>query len=305
MYAAIVTGANGFVGSAVIKYLLKKGIRVLALCHNGERSRLLDIEDSIKIGSFNLDNIEKILDSIPVGEYDTFYHFAWEGSGGKLRADEKIQLKNVENTVSALRIAHKLGCRRFVCAGSIMEHEVVALMKEGDRKPGMGYIYAAGKLAAHLICMSVAANLGIELLWAEITNAYGAGEISPRMINTAIRKCLNKETLEFTEGFQNYDFVYIDDVARAFYLIGENGKPFKSYLIGSGHARPLRDFLVEMQKAIAPDSEFLFGAIPFTGVQLDILKFDCSVTEKDTGFKSRISFTEGIKLTKKWLEEIE
>ena len=42
---------------------------------------------------------------------------------------------------------------------------------------------------------------------------------------------------------QNYDFVYIDDVARAFRLIGEKGKPFHEYVIGSGNAKPLKNFL--------------------------------------------------------------
>ena len=56
---------------------------------------------------------------------------------------------------------------------------------------------------------------------------------------------------QFTAGTQNYDFVYIDDVARAFRLIGEKGKPFHEYLIGSSTARPLKEFLLEM-KAPSP-----------------------------------------------------
>ena len=43
-----------------------------------------------------------------------------------------------------------------------------------------------------------------------ITNAYGVGERSPRMVNTTIQKCIRGEAPQFTAGTQNYDFVYID-----------------------------------------------------------------------------------------------
>ena len=116
-------------------------------------------------------------------------------------------------------------------------------------------------------------------------------------------KIINNEPLQFTSGTQNYDFVYIDDVARAFYLIGENGKPFCHYLIGSSDAKPLREFVLEMKAALAPDKEFVFGDVPFTGVNMPLSDFDCSITEKDTGFKATIPFGEGVKKTMYWIKE--
>ena len=148
--------------------------------------------------------------------------------------------------------------------------------------------------------MSVAAQSGIDLIWPEITNAYGPGERSPRVVNTAIQRCLRGEAPQFTSGTQNYDFVYIDDVARAFRLIGEYGKPFHEYLIGSSTARPLKEFLLEMQKEIAPELEFQFGNVPFTGVDLPLSKFDCTQTETDTGFRAKIGFAEGCRRTMEW-----
>lgn len=176
---------------------------------------------------------------------------------------------------------------------------MAAAYTQGNR-PGPGYIYGGGKLIAHVMCMSVAAQLGIELVWPEITNAYGPGERSPRLVNTTVQKCLRGEAPQFTAGTQNYDFVYIDDIARAFRLIGENGKPFHEYLIGSSSARPLREFLLEMQAAISPNLEFQFGNVPFTGVDLPLEAFDCSQTETDTGFRAEVSFAEGCRRTMEW-----
>ena len=63
-------------------------------------------------------------------------------------------------------------------------------------------------------------------------------------------------------------------------------------------------FLLEMKKAIAPDLDFIFGDIPFAGVNLPLSRFDCSETERDTGFKAEISFAEGTKRTMVWLKEM-
>ena len=101
------------------------------------------------------------------------------------------------------------------------------------------------------------------------------------------------------------DYIYIDDLAEAYRLIGEKGKPFHDYVIGSSNAKPLKQYLLEMQAAIAPDLEFKFGNIPCSGINLPLSKFDCSITERDTGFKAKTSYTEGCIHTMEWLKTID
>ena len=300
MRKVIVSGANGFVGSALVKELAVNGIEVAALDVEGHTDCIPN-DKLVTFYPFSLEHAEELEDKIKEQNFDTFYHLAWSGSAGKERSDISLQLQNAEWTAACLKMAKNLGCRRFVNAGSIMELETIRAVFYPGNRPGPGYIYGAGKLAAHAMCKSAAADIGIDLIWAMITNAYGVGEKSARLVNTTIRKCIKGEKLQFTSATQNYDFVYIDDVARAFRLIGEKGKAFHEYVIGSSNAKPLKEFLLEIKRLVSPRLDFNFGEIPFTGIGLSLEDFDCSRTEKDTGFRAEIDFSEGCKRTIDWM----
>ena len=304
MEKVIITGADGFVGSHTVQYFLERGISVLALDMGETPFRLKD-HPLLTYRKCDISDTAAMQEIIPAGVYDTFIHFAWAGSAGTARIDHQLQMTNALNTVECLKTAKALGCSRFVCAGSIMEYEVEAAVHDQGSRPGMGYIYGMGKHIAHCMCKAIAANIGIELVWPMITNAYGAGELSPRFVNTTIRKIINGEPLQFTAATQNYDFVYVTDVARAFYLIAKNGKPFCEYMIGSSTARPLKQFILEMVESLAPDQTPLFGDIPFTGTNMPLSVFDCSTTEADCGFRAEVSFAEGTRMTMDWLKTIE
>lgn len=291
MKKAIVSGANGFVGQALVRELLNNEYEVCAIVHNGNAKNLIPDPNLLIVNS-----VEEIRD-----QYDLFFNLAWSGTSLEGREDEIIQLKNIEKTLDFLKFAKKINCNRFISIGSIMEYEIIGTVYSEKRKPDPGYIYAEAKVATHMMSMSLASKLGIDIIWPVITNTYGPNEMSERLICSTIKKCLNGENPEFSIGDQNYDFVYIDDVARALRLIGEKGKPFSEYLIGSSNAKPLKEFLLEMKECIAPDLDFKFGEIHYSGSKLDISKYDCTKIEKDTGFVAEVSFEDGCRRTMDWL----
>lgn len=300
MKKVIITGADGFIGSNTVNYFLKQGIEVLALDMKKEALNLIP-QTNLLYMQCDIADTNKLLQELQGEQYDIFIHLAWAGSSGDARMDYKLQMKNALDTVECLKVAKKLGCRRFVCAGSIMEYEVEAAVHSQGTRPSMAYIYGMGKHIAHSLCKAVAAEMDIDLVWPMITNAYGVGELSPRFVNTTLRKIIHKEPLQFTAATQNYDFVYVTDVAKALFLIAKNGKPFCEYMIGSGNARPLKEFILEMQQALAPEIELLFGDIPFSGTNIPLSVFDASRTWIDCGFRAEIGFAEGTKMTMEWL----
>lgn len=304
MEKVIITGADGFVGSYTVKHFLNEGKHVLALDMGAEAKRLEEHPNLI-YKQCDITNVNTMLELIPMNVYDTFIHFAWAGSAGPARVDYNLQMQNALNTVECMKAAKELGCNRFVCAGSIMEYEVEAAIHSQGSRPGMAYIYGMGKHIAHCMCKSVAVEIGIDLLWPMITNAYGVGEFSPRFVNSTLRKIINNEPLQFTAATQNYDFVYVTDVAKAFYLVADKGKPFCEYMIGSGNARPLKEFIIEMVESCGPNSTPLFGDVPFTGTNMPLSTFNINDIQNDCGFVADVSFARGTKMTMEWLKNIE
>ncbi len=300
----MITGADGFVGSYTAEHIRRQGVRVLAL-DLADKPKRLKPDGCLQYASCNVSDTDALQKCIPKGKYDTFIHFAWAGSSGAARMDYALQMQNALHTVECMKTAKALGCTRFLCAGSIMEYEVEVAVHAQGTQPGMAYIYGMGKHTAHCLCKSVAADIGIDLIWPMITNAYGVGETSPRFVNSTLRKVIQKQPLEFTAATQNYDFVYVTDVAKAFYLLAQHGRPFCEYIIGSGEAKPLKKFIFEMRHSCAPDMELHFGDVPFTGTNLPLSVFDIGDIRRDCGYEPGISFAQGTKITMDWLKSID
>lgn len=301
MKNVIITGANGFIGSAVCKELAEANVNVTAIVRS-KKSDISRIEHlhNIKIQYCDMSEILQLSKKMPIG-YDAFYHFAWEGSSGIMRGDVEKQLRNVQYVCDAVKISKALSCKKFIFASSIMEYEVDKLIR-AEKCPSINMIYCIAKKTADYMAHAVAGDLGIEYISGMISNIFGPKEHSQRLINSSIRKLLKNEPTEFSEGNQLYDFVYISDAAKLFKAIGEMGKGDKIYYIGSGKPRPLKEFLFEMGEVVAPNIELGFGKLPYNGVSLTYQEFNMNELERDTGARAKVSFADGIIKTAEWIK---
>lgn len=295
MKNVIVTGANGFIGKTLVNALKKRGCYIVALDVRFDDEMLNDQNICcINVGS---KEISEIKESIPNSTYDCFFHLAWVGTSGAARADYEIQLNNVKLTCRYIELCKSIGCSRMVYASSINEMETYEYLQSDDIDPSGGYIYGTGKLAAHLMGETVARLNNIEFIPVIITNIYGVGEKSARMIYTSINKLVRKEHCSFTSGDQTYDFIYITDAINSIIEVASKGKAFNRYYIGSGEPKPLKEFLIKMRDIVDPSAEIGLGDLPFKGISISYSQFDLKKVERDTGYKNRISFEEGIKMT--------
>ncbi len=301
MKKVIVTGANGFVGTTVCRELVSGGIEVIAIIRNEEENvSEIDNLTGLRIVYADLSNFRNLAHLIPDRDIDALYHFAWVGSAGPLRGDADVQMRNIQYACDTVRACADMKCKRFVFASSIMEYEIEATMAT-ETTPRINTLYCSAKVAADYMARTIAGSLGIDYIRAVISNIYGPGELSPRLINTSLRKMLNGEHCVFSAGEQMYDFIYRDDAAKAFVAIGDKGVSNKTYYIGSLNPRPLKEFLIDMRDCVDPEIKIGLGEIPFNGVTLTYREFDIYAVKNDTGFEPLVSFKEGINNTINWL----
>jgi len=303
MKKAIVTGANGFVGTALCKELCEQGVKVIAIVR--DKAEPIDkIKDlpGLSIVYSDLSQFRNLASLIQDRDIDILYHLAWVGSAGPLRGDSDVQMNNVRYACDTVKACADIGIKRFVFASSIMEYEIEATMAT-ETTPSINTLYCSAKVAADYMARTIAGNFGIDYIRAVISNIYGPGELSPRLINTSLRKLLSGKHCSFSAGEQLYDFIYVDDAAKTFVAIGENGKANKTYYIGSQKPKKLKEFLIKMKDQVNPDIRIGLGEIPFNGVSLTYKEFDINAVREDTGFVLEIPFDEGIRRTIAWLKE--
>lgn len=306
MKHAIVTGATGFVGRWLIRELLESGVAVTAVVRpDSANLRLLPTLGDLRTVECPMDGYDALPALLSPQPDCVFYHLAWAGVSGSDRASLAVQQANVTAAVVSVSAAKALGCRAWAGLGSIMEQEAAAVTAADGSVPGMGYLYGEAKHFAHLATKAQAAALGIPHLWPMLTNAYGEYEYSPRFLNSTLRKILHHEPLEFTAGTQNYDFIHVEDAARALCAVGERGQSGCAYLIGSGTPASLRSFVERLGRTLAPEQPLHFGSVPYTGAQLPLSALSIQKLTADTGFVPQISFEDGLRRTMDWIMKTE
>lgn len=300
MESVIVTGATGMIGASMIEQMVADGVRVTAVCRPNSKKRNNLIEHPlISVVECDINELASLKDMLH-GTYDTFYHFAWDGTYGDSRNDAMLQEKNIHNTLVAVETAHALGCKVFVGAGSQAEFGFVEgeLSDAIPKNPVTGYgiaKYTAGRLSA-VMCE----QLGMRQSWGRIVSTYGPRDNSYTMVMSSVIGMLNGERMAFTKGDQIWDYVYGGDCSRAFYLIGKYGKHGKAYTIGSGKSRLLREYISDIRDVVNPELEIGIGERDYYPNQVMKLTADISELTEDTGFKPEVDFKEGIRRTMEW-----
>lgn len=305
MKKVIVTGANGFIGSKFVEYLLSKGMEVYAVVRN-ENSFRVNAEcaknTKVKIIKGSYDTYCLLDSQIRDKDIDLFFHMAWEFQGKSLY-DYDIQLNNVRGACEAIELASKVGCRRFVFINSFFAYKKdFYLDNNGVRYSDYCSIYGKCKKTAAELTKILAQKASVEFVSIMLSNIFGKGDNSERAVNTMLMNMLNSEPVPVVEGKMLYDYIYIDDAVRGMLVIAENGRNGEEYYLGNNALRPFKDFVYDMSKAIAPDAQLLFGAFNDTSY-IDFSDIDLYKAYRDTGFIPKCNIYQSFKETAEWLKK--
>jgi len=292
MRRALVTGASGFIGVALIRKLVAEAIEVTALVRNPS-SFPADLKDAVRIIEGDACDIQSLTESIG-SEIDVFYHFAWHGVSPELRNDFDVQLSNVAMSAECVKAAAALGIPKFVFLGSSMEYMYDGRPINEDSVPSSSNFYGTAKIAAHYMCAELARQFGIGFIYAVATSVYGVGREDNNVIFYVMDKLLKKEKPSVTKLEQRWDYIHINDLSEALYAIGQKGKAGAFYSLGYGANQPLATYLEIVRDLIDPALPLGIGEVPYAQGRIPSSCMDPTSLQQDTGFTPRISFRDGI-----------
>lgn len=303
MKKVIITGATGMIGHALIEYLLNRNIEVLAIIReNNNRKNNLPNHKLLKIAECNLENLSKL--NINENNYDVFFHFAWDGTFGISRNDTTLQMKNVQYTKDAVKLAKKTGCSTFIGAGSQAEFGRVEGIISEDTIPNPENEYGKAKLIASEESRKLANQYNIKHIWTRIFSVYGPYDRMETMIMNTIKTMIEEnESPKYTKGEQLWDYIYSTDVAKAMYLLAQKGKTNETYCIAYGEQHKLYEYIEEIRDNIKPNIKLRLGEISYSPNQVMNLCVSINKLKNDTGFIPEVNFEEGINKTVKWYKE--
>lgn len=298
MKSALITGATSFIGRALIRMLVEEGTAVYAVVRpDSPRAAMVLHHPCVRVVSCDMREMERL--STLIGTtVDAVFHIGWMGNARREnRFQYALQVDNIRASMHVAEAAKALGAKVFVGLGSQAEFgHVEGIMRiDCPERPVSGY--GVAKLAAGQMTRLICQEAGIRHIWTRLITAYGHGDREGTLISQLIDAVSKGERLAVTAGDQVWDYIYVEDVARALYAMAQRGVDGRRYVLGSGVARPLRAYMEILRDAIDPSVPIGFGERPYVADQAMHLEADIEPLTIDTGWRPSVSFEEGIRQT--------
>ncbi len=246
MKKIIVTGGNGFIGSNLVSFLLKKKFFVISIDNNkySKNSFLLKKSNKKYYRFLKIDiNSKKIFDVLSTHKPVAIFNLAAE-----THVDRSIDTptdfinSNILGTFNILEQIRKYKKRfnKKIKLIHVSTDEVFGDLRGNNRanetspyKPSSPY--SASKASADHIIKSYCRTYKIDAVISNCCNNYGPGQFPEKLIPTLIFNILNNSPLPiYGKGKNSREWIHVEDHCRGLFLIFKKGKNGESYNIGTG-----------------------------------------------------------------------
>jgi nucleoside-diphosphate-sugar epimerase len=301
---ALVTGATGFIGSHLVRLLLDRDVVVAILMRpSSDTWRIKDVLPTVEVIHGELSAIEQAGDMIRAFAPEVVFHIGWYGAGNRYRDDPAQVSQNLYGSLKLLELVAKAGCQRWLGLGSQAEYG------NHDKPITEGLhvrpvtMYGITKLSTCLLTQKLCEVYGMTFNWLRLFSSYGPADASNWLIPYVILALLKGKKPALTEGKQRWDYLYVEDVARAIWQAATSPRAEGIFNLGSGEAHSIRSIVERIRDLIDPSLPLGFGEVPYRPDQVTHLQADISRLRQATGWSPQVSLDEGLQRTVEWYQE--
>lgn len=257
---AFVTGASGFIGSYLVKWLISEGHEIMCLRRPSSNiPELINKENSIKWIYTDTEWQASLIAFSP----EIIYNLAWNGVSANERNIWAKQLSNIDLQQDLLNSASVCRCKKFVGIGSQSEYGDFDQLVDETYPENPKTAYAASKVACLDILRSFCDLNDIEWYWYRLFPIFGAGESEKWLIPSLIKTIYSKQSMDLTLGEQRLPYLYVGECAKAIgmsiYSTGKGGV----YNVCSDNPMSLKELVTIIKNKINPKFQLNFGALPY------------------------------------------
>lgn len=303
----VVLGGGGFIGSTIVDRFLKDGHSVTVFERprvgpyrefssvervvwvNGDFSSVFDVESALRGADLV---IHLISTSLPKSSNDDPVY--------------DVQ-SNIVATLQMLQICARLAVKKviFISSGGTV-YGVPQFIPVDEMHPTEPIsFYGVTKLAIEKYLSLFERNFGVVGLSLRVANPYGERqrvETAQGAVAVFLKNALADEPIEiWGDGSVTRDFLYVSDVAEAFYAAATYDGPARVFNISSGRGVSLNELIALLEQVLGRKLKVSYKEARSFDVPISVLSN--SLAMRELGWKPVVDLVDGLGRTRKWLEE--
>jgi len=298
---ALITGATGMIGAALVRRLLNDGWTVSVLTRAGSaQERLLPYRNQIDVSVVDWPDASTLEYAVERANPSVVFHLA----GPPFNPPPPLAAfldAAINNTAALLRALDEAGNNaRIVFASSAAVYGNPSHASEGQLPEPATWLGAAKAMAGVLLA-TAGRKTGRPIVELRLYTPYGPDERRERLIPSLIAAALSRRPIPLSDGTQKRDFVYIDDVVEAFVAATQvdAAKP-AAFNIGSGVGTSVRDVVTMVLSMLDAADLAQFGALATRSDEIMDMAADVSAAAAQLGWTPQTSLDEGLQSTIRW-----
>ena len=250
----LLTGASGFLGSALARHWIQAGHQVaLLLRPTSDLHRLRGLEALFEMGRCTTDaEVDAfVIKAQPEVVVHTACAYGRQGETSLQLFDANLRF----GLVILQALQHAAQPVSFINTGSALAPDV------------SGYALSKHQFAQWGRMLATSSFGQLRFVNVLLQHMYGPGDDASKFTTHVLHACQrNEPVLKLTAGEQARDFIYIDDVVSAYDALLTKSRQLDPVLdveVGSGVAPTIRQYVEAAHRLTASRTELLFGALPY------------------------------------------